>query len=122
MLLKPLDFTIAVPALALVIASFFFAYSGSGGEPSVHLKNENSEWIFPANANETVNVTGPLGETVVEISDGSARITSSPCANKTCIAAGVIRSTGQWAVCLPNRVMLYIGEGKTENEIDAAAW
>ena len=122
MLLKPLDFCVAVPALALVIVSFLFAYSGAGGDSSVYLKNENSEWVFPANTNETVTVTGPLGETVIEISDGSAGIISSPCANKTCIAAGVIRSTGQWAACLPNRVMLYIGEGKTESDIDAAAW
>jgi hypothetical protein len=105
-----------------VIASFFFAYVNPDGSPSVRLKNENGEWVFPANANETVNVPGPLGETVVEISGGSARITASPCINQTCVAAGAVRSPGQWAACLPNRVMLYVGKGEAENDVDAAAW
>ena len=121
-MLKPFDFCIALPALAAVVASFFFAYSGQDGEASVFLKNNGGEWVYPVNANETVNVTGPLGTTVVEISDGAARIISSPCANKTCIASGAVRSTGQWAACLPNSVMLYIGAGETDNGIDAAVW
>jgi len=117
--LKLFDFFIAVPALGAVIVSFFFAYSGAGGSPSVFLKSENSEWVFPINATETVTVSGPLGETAVEISGGSARVTASPCINKTCITAGAVRSPGQWTACLPNRVLLFIGEG--ENDVDATA-
>ena len=119
---KPLDFLITVPALGAVVVSFFLAYSGPVGSGSVCLKSENGEWFFPLDAAETVKVSGPLGETVVEISGGGARISSSPCLNKTCVASGAVRSPGQWAACLPNRVMLYIGEGKNENDVDAASW
>ena len=119
--LKLFDFFIAVPALGAVIFSFFFAYSGSGGPRSVFLKSENSEWVFPVDVTETVTVSGPLGETLVEISGGSARVISSPCVNKTCITAGAVRSSGQWTACLPNRVLLFIGEGQTENDVDATA-
>jgi len=59
---------------------------------------------------------------VVEIDEAGARVIVSPCLNQTCVAAGTVRSPGQWTACLPNRVMLYIGEGKAQNDVDAAAW
>jgi hypothetical protein len=73
-------------------------------------------------AAETVNVSGPMGNTVIEIRSGSAFFSSSPCQNQTCVASGVIHLPGQWAACLPNRVMLFIGEGNNKNEVDAAVW
>ena len=122
MLLKPADFCVVVPSFAVLIAAFFFAYAGSDNRPSVWLKSENGEWVFPVDSNEIINTEGPLGTTVVEISGGSARITVSPCLNQTCIAGGSIRRPGQWAACLPNRVMLYIGEGDGKNGVDATTW
>lgn len=116
------DFFIIIPALGAVIVSFFFAYSGTAGLPSVFLKGESGEWVFPLDAVETILVSGPLGVTEVEISGGTARITASPCANRICIIAGAIRSAGQWTACLPNRVVLFIGEGGTEDDVDATAW
>jgi len=88
----------------------------------VFLKGEGGEWVFPVDAVETLTVAGPLGDTVVEINGEGARVIASPCLNQTCVAAGVVRSSGQWAACLPNRVMLYIGEGKNKDDVDAAAW
>ena len=121
-MLKPFDFGIAIPMLGVVIASFFVAYSGAGGGSAVTVKGESGEWVFPADAVETLTVSGPLGNTVIEINGGAARITTSPCLNQTCVATGAVRSPGQWAACLPNRVMLYISEGNDENDVDAAAW
>jgi len=119
---KPLDFLVTIPAFGAVVVSFFLAYAGSDGQTSVFLKTENGEWVFPVDANETINAEGPLGTTVVEISNGSARITVSPCVNQTCVAGGSVRSPGRWTACLPNRVMLYIGEGERDKDIDATAW
>jgi len=123
MLLKPFDFGIAIPLLGLVIASFFGAYLNAGGRSTVNLKGEGGEWVFPLDAVETMSVSGPLGDTVIEISGSAARIVSSPCQNQTCVAAGALHAPGQWAACLPNRVMLYVGENeKKENNVDAASW
>jgi hypothetical protein len=121
-MLKPIDFCVLIPSLAAVIASFFLAYGGSDNRPSVFLKSENNGWVFPVDAGEIINAEGPLGTTVIEIADGSARITASPCLNQTCVACGPVRRPGQWTACLPNRVMLYIGEGKSDNDVDAATW
>ena len=126
--IKPVDCGIAAAALCAVIAAFFLAYAHSGEAGQILLKCDGGEWVFPADATETVNVSGPLGDTVVEIRGGSAFFASSPCLNQTCVAAGQIHLPGQWAACLPNRVMLSVGEdapskeGGNKNEVDASAW
>jgi hypothetical protein len=131
MLFKPFDFGILIPALGAVLVSFFAVYSGAGAQYIIHLKGEGGEWVFPEDAAETVTVSGPLGDTLVEIQNGAARVISSPCANQTCVAAGRIHSPGQWAACLPNKVMVFIGgeaggaapvRSPGESGVDAAAW
>jgi hypothetical protein len=122
MLLKPFDAGIILFALVAVAASFFMTFSGSNGSSLVNVQGEKGLWVFPVDAVESVVVSGPLGDTVVEIAGGFARIMSSPCLNQTCVSAGSIHAQGQWAACLPNRVMMYIDEGKTDNNVDAAAW
>jgi len=117
---KPADFGITIPLLGVVIASFFVAYSGAESG-AVNVKGEGGEWVFPVDAIETLVVSGPLGDTTVEINGAEARITASPCLNQTCVAAGAVHSPGQWAACLPNRVMLYVSESNN-NDVDAAAW
>ena len=122
MLIKPFDIGIVLLALAAAAVSFFVTYSGDGGSGIVNVRGEKGLWVFPADAVESVVVSGPLGDTVVEIGGGGARIMSSPCLNQTCVSAGRILKAGQWAVCLPNRVILYIDKSETDNDVDAAAW
>jgi len=122
MLFKPFDAGIVFLALVAVAASFFLTYSGSTGSSLVNVQGEKGLWVFPIDSTESIVVSGPLGDTVVEIGGGFARIMSSPCVNQTCVSAGRIHAPGQWTACLPNRVMMYIDEGKTNNDVDASAW
>jgi len=119
---KPFDLCVVLPAFAAVVFSFFAAYSGGGYRPVVNLRAENGRWVFPLDASETVVVSGPLGDTVVEIRGGVARVASSPCADQTCVAMGAIKLPGRWSACLPNRVMLYVSEGGEGAGVDATAW
>jgi hypothetical protein len=116
--LKPLDFAVLILLAALTILSGAAAWSG-GGEGAVTVKGPGGSWVFPRSAGETLRVPGPLGETVVELKDGRARVLSSPCTNQTCVAAGAVHSRGQWIACLPNRVLVSVSG---EAEIDGAAW
>jgi hypothetical protein len=116
--LKPLDFAVLILLGAFTILSGAAAYSG-GGEGTVTVKGPEGTWVFPRSAGETLRVQGPLGETVVELKDGRARVLSSPCTNQICVAAGAIHSHGRWIACLPNRVLVSISG---EAEIDGAAW
>jgi hypothetical protein len=124
--LKSFDYVCLVLALALVLLAFIPVYGGAGDQYTINLKAEGGTWVFPRDAEETVRVPGPLGDTVVEIRDGRARVLSSPCQNQTCVAAGYIHAHGQWTACLPNRVLVSV-EGREKRsgegaEVDAAAW
>jgi len=122
MLLKPFDFGVVLCALAAVAASFFLTYSGVNETGLVNVRGEKGLWVFPVDSYESITVSGPLGDTVVEIAGGAARITSSPCLNQTCVISGSIHVQGQWIACLPNRVMMYIDEGGKDSDVDASAW
>jgi len=122
MLLKPLDFGVMALALAAVAGSFFLAHAGGEGRPTVNLRAETGRWVFPLDASETVVVSGPLGDTVIEIRDRGARVVSSPCMDQTCVVMGAVRLSGQWTACLPNRVMLYVSAGRVGDDVDATAW
>jgi hypothetical protein len=54
----------------------------------------------------TIQVTGALGKSTIEISEGRTRFISSPCTTKACIHAGWLSRVGEFAACLPNRVSL----------------
>ena len=60
-----------------------------------------------------IKVHGPLGETIVEINDGTVRVLSSPCPMKICMKMGTRSHAGEIIVCVPNQVIIIIeGHGK----------
>jgi hypothetical protein len=124
--LKPFDFVCFFLALAIIFLALIPVYGGAGDQNVFRLKGGGAAWVFPGDAEETVAVPGPLGDTVVEIRGGQARVLSSPCQNQTCVAAGAVRSHGQWVACLPNRVLVSVEGSETPSredlELDAAAW
>jgi hypothetical protein len=124
--LKPFDVVCFLLALIVIFLAVIPVYGGAGDQDAISIKGESGTWVFPLDAEETVAVPGPLGDTVVEIRGGRARVLVSPCQNQTCVAAGSIHAHGQWTACLPNRVLVSVeGRGKKSEqgaEIDAAAW
>ncbi len=68
--------------------------------------------------NRVLHVTGPLGETEVEVKDGQARIRRSPCSKKLCIKSGFIQYADRISASLPNRVVVRI-QGNSHRGIDA---
>jgi hypothetical protein len=118
-ILRPLDYGIFFLAVVLTVFAALGAYGGTGRE--FLIRGPGESWVFPQKAEETVSVSGPLGDTVVVLRDGRARVLSSPCANQTCVAAGEIRLHGEWIACLPNRILVTV-EGGGEEGVDAAAW
>ena len=63
---------------------------------------------LPLAENRIVHVTGPIGETEVEIRDGKARVIKSPCSKKLCIKSGFVQYADRFAACLPNRVVVRV--------------
>jgi hypothetical protein len=125
--LRFFDYGIIILAMIVTGFSAFVIYRNPGGGSRIVLKGPGGSWVYPQNqtAAELISVAGPLGDTVVELQNGKARVLSSPCANQLCIASGTIHTRGQWIACLPNQVLVTIeaaGPKDAEDELDAAAW
>jgi hypothetical protein len=113
--IKPFDLAAVGLSAALIVSSAFVVYTAKKDSRQVIVRGTEGAWVFPLNAAETIRVKGPLGDSVIEIREGQARFLSSPCINQTCVAAGHIHRQGQWTVCLPNKVFLYIEGTNDEN-------
>jgi hypothetical protein len=122
--LRVFDYGAILLAAAVTAFTAAAVYSGGDAKNEVRVKGPDGSWVFPQDAAELVRVPGPLGDTVVELRDGRARVVSSPCGNQFCVSAGAIGAHGQWIACLPNQVLVSV-EGKPppgEKELDGAAW
>ena len=117
------DIIIIILALALTGFSAFTVYIRPQHTSQVTIQGQTQTWVFPLNAEETINVHGPLGTTVVRIHDKQAWVQSSPCENQICVAAGHLYEHGQFAACLPNNVLVMIeGNNEQKNLPDGMAW
>jgi len=119
---KPWDVVIIILALALTGFSAWSTYMKPRNTTQVLIEGNGRRWVFPLDAEETIKVPGPLGNTVVRIHDNQAWVESSPCDNQICVAAGRLRGHGDFAACLPNKVFVMI-EGKDDiRKPDGVAW
>ena len=85
---------------------------------TVHIEvNGRPAYILPLDKDRTVTVEGSLGKTLIEIKDQRVRVTDSPCRNKLCIQQGWVRSGT--IICLPNRVVITVGDHDKSTTVDA---
>ncbi|MDR2663554.1 MAG: NusG domain II-containing protein [Treponema sp.] len=133
--LRFFDFFILFLTGALTVFCAVRVYGKNSAETKLVIKNDGEEWVYSLDRAVTVDIPGPLGNTVVELRDRRARVVSSPCVNQTCIASGSIHRRGQWIACLPNGIFVSVegaensgapgnsppadGEGTA---VDAASW
>lgn len=82
------------------------------GNPVLVVKGQQGE-VYRAALHEqprTITVTGPVGKSVVEVSDTGVRMLESDCPDKICVHMGWIKRAGQVIVCMPNRVIITLEE------------
>lgn len=106
-LLRPGDLGCILAALGL-LAWLYAAHWVPGGpaEAALLVDGAGHEIRVALDADQRVQMDGPLGTTVIEVADGRARFASSPCSNQYCVHSGWLENPGAAAACLPNRVAL----------------
>ncbi|NLJ33305.1 MAG: NusG domain II-containing protein [Firmicutes bacterium] len=102
--------------LAAFISYIVFIFPGQESGVRVVVEAEGKEvYVFPLGelkAGEQIPITGPLGDSILEMGENRVRLVASPCPDHICLAMGWIDSPGEMIVCLPNRVVVRIeGEG-----------
>ena len=111
-------------ALMIVLAAALFvlmpSWLLSEGRELLIRSGERLAGRYPLDRNRTVQVSGPLGTTVVRIEGGRAKIIASPCPHKLCIRMGDVGPEGGIIACVPNEVVISVGSGK-RSDLDAVS-
>ncbi len=99
-------------ACALVLLPWLYLshwtnHGGSADEIRI-VDGKGNVIVLPLHTDRNVEVPGPLGASLIQISNGAARFTHSPCQGKFCVHAGWLKAGGDFSACLPNRVSLLV--------------
>lgn len=113
------DIIIIILCAAMVF--FVFASSQNSGSGYVSVQTSDGIYRYSLDSDRLFTVTGPLGDTIIEIQDGKARIIDSACPNKTCTFQTPIDRSGSFIACLPNHVLLTV-VGPALEEVDDVAY
>lgn len=100
-----------VVALAVALLPWlylsYWAPSTQGEELRI-LVNGKERMTVSLRQNHHLTIEGALGPSVIDIHDGKARFTASPCRGKQCVHTGWVNHSGESATCLPNRISLLV--------------
>jgi len=66
------------------------------------------QYILDLNEEKHLEITGKLGKSIIEVSNGQIRFVESSCSSKQCIRSGWISQVNALAACLPNGVSLHL--------------
>lgn len=92
------------------------------GEAASKVQIRSGSQIFSTlslNQQRTLEVPGPLGNTIVAIDNGKVRVVSDPSPRQYCVKQGWLEQAGQVAMCLPNQVSVeLIGNKKLYDSLN----
>lgn len=100
-------------AIVLVAAalSVWFALRGEGDEVRVYVDGE-LRYTFALSSDGEYDILD--GRMRLSIADGSAYVSYSDCSEQLCVHSSPVSARGGMIVCLPNRVIIEIGDGEVD--------
>lgn len=116
--LRFLDFIVLALSIGAFVLITIMAWQGSGTGGELVVDTPEGSYIYGLDQDRVIEVSGPIGVSLIEIKNHKAHFLDSPCKDKLCVHMGEQVENGQWAACLPNRVFLRI-ESAEESEVDA---
>ncbi len=114
MKLKFFDYFAIAFSLAVILLISVTVYGENGKARYVVIEASGKSYIYMLDADRTVEVSGPLGNTMVKIVDSEVSVVESPCRDKLCIKAPPLKKTGDWNACMPNKVFIRITGSKDD--------
>lgn len=105
-LLRPGDWMTVLLCAAVVVIAFPLLWVGGKAEHAVVRLDGKVVAEFPLSAPRRYAVSGPLGETQIEVAPGRARVLSDPGPRQYCVQQGWLTRPNAIAICAPNHVSL----------------
>ncbi len=109
---KPFDYLAFLVAATVVVFFIVQAYTGAVESSEVRVQADGRDFLYNLSEDRVFTVSGPIGETEIEIAGGMVRVPDSPCRDKICVSVGWVSNAGEWIACLPNRVFVRV-EGRS---------
>ena len=69
------------------------------------------------NKNKDLLVNGAIGECLIRIKDKKVRVIHSQCPQKICVKTGWISKSGEFIICVPNKIVIKI-DGEKQDHFD----
>ncbi|MDD2743684.1 MAG: NusG domain II-containing protein [Rhodocyclaceae bacterium] len=112
-LIKPGDWLVILLGMLVVGISFPLFWQGGLADRAIVRQNGQIFANLDLRAKRQLAVPGPLGQTLIAIEPGRARVVSDPGPRQYCVRQGWLMRPGEIAICAPNRVSLQI-TGRTK--------
>ena len=112
-LIKLGDWLVICVAAVLVGLSFPLFWQGGLADRAIIRQNGQVFADVDLRARRQLEVPGPLGQTLIAIEPGRARVLADPGPRQYCVRQGWLMRPGEIAICAPNRVSLQIA-GRTK--------
>ena len=121
MKLKFFDYFFIILTLIVIVVVSMSAYSGGGSAESVIIEASGETYVYMLDTDRTIEVPGPLGNTIVRIVDSIVFVEDSPCRDKLCVLASPLHKAGEWNACMPNKIFIRIPESN-DQELDSLSF
>ncbi len=122
-MIRPLDVIIAAAGLMLAVGSGSLGDGGPGRPAMIVARVDGlkvAQWRFPdAGHTRSDTVAGAMGGTVFETTAGRVVVIETSCPREWCRFDGDLTPMGGAIVCAPNRLVLTVSDGRTDERIDA---
>jgi hypothetical protein len=105
------DYIVILGGSLLCAGLAWSAWGGAKGEALIIRSEGRVVAKLMLYQDQKLGIPGPLGETIVEVASGRARVASDPSPRQLCVKQGWLQRAGESAVCLPNRVSVEIAGG-----------
>ena len=92
--------------------SFPLAWNGGTADKAIVRRGGGVFAELELSRDRQIEVSGPLGKTVIAVSKGRARVVSDPGPHQYCVRQGWLERAGEIAICAPNQVSVQIAGRK----------
>lgn len=107
-LFRPGDWLVLLATAAAVAASLPLLWQAGIGEHAVIRQEGRIFATLDLGQARRIEVGGPLGNTLIAVEPGRARVVADPGPRQYCVRQGWLSRPGEIAICAPNRVSLQI--------------